>query len=74
MIQLLAHHPLTSSPVNNLSLFLSLPVCRRSRLLTGEGVGEEPNHTTERKPDPLLIIHYSLTVEYRKGRDGGLSK
>ncbi len=26
----------------------------------GEGVGEEPNHTTARKPDPPLIIQYSL--------------
>jgi hypothetical protein len=37
-------------------LFLGLPVCRRSSLLTGdswEGVGEEPNHTTAGKPGPL---------------------
>ena len=26
----------------------------------GEGVGEEPNHTTARKPGPLQIIQYSL--------------
>jgi hypothetical protein len=25
-----------------------------------EGVGEEPNHTTSRKPGPLLIVQYSL--------------
>ncbi len=25
-----------------------------------EGVGEEPDHTTARKPGPLLIIQYSL--------------
>ncbi len=45
MIRLLAH-PLPPSPVSKLSLFLSLPVCRRSSLLMGEGegVGEEPNH------------------------------
>ncbi len=30
--------------------FFSLPLCHRSRLLTREGVGKEPNHTTARKP------------------------
>ncbi len=41
--------PLTPSSLNMLSLFLSLPVFR---VLTegGEGLGEEPNHTTTRKP------------------------
>jgi hypothetical protein len=29
-------------------------------LLTGAGVGEEPNHTTARKLGPLYIIQYSL--------------
>jgi hypothetical protein len=63
MTWLLAH-PLPPSPVSKLSLFLGLPVCRRSSLLTGEGerVGEEPNHTTARKPGPLEIIHYSLLL------------
>jgi hypothetical protein len=36
---------------------LSLPVCRRSSLLTGEGGGDgdekEQNNTTARKPGPL---------------------
>jgi hypothetical protein len=43
------------SPVSKLSFFLCLPVCRWSSLLMGEweAVGEEPNHTTSRKPDPL---------------------
>jgi hypothetical protein len=41
-----------------LPFFLSLPVCRRSSLLMGEGgrgkgAGVEPNHTTARKPGPL---------------------
>jgi hypothetical protein len=27
---------------------------------SGEGVGEEPNHTTARKPCPLSVIQYSL--------------
>ncbi len=41
------------SPVSKLSLFLSLPVCRRSVYWReGRGVGEEPNHTTARKPGP----------------------
>ncbi len=41
------------SPVSKLSLFLSLPLCRLSSLRMGEGVGEEPNHTTAKKPGPL---------------------
>jgi hypothetical protein len=32
-------HPLPLLPVFKLSLFLNLPVCRRSTLLTGEGGG-----------------------------------
>ncbi len=50
-------------PVSNMSLFLSLPVCRRSSLLNGEWawVGVEPNHTTAKKPGPLKIIQYSLS-------------
>ncbi len=35
----LLRHPSTPSPVSRLSLFLSLPECRRSRLLTGGGRG-----------------------------------
>jgi hypothetical protein len=50
-------------PVSKLTLFLRLPVCRRSSLLTGEGGGGKgkPNHTTARKPCPLLIIQYYLS-------------
>jgi hypothetical protein len=47
------------SPDNKLSLFLSLPVRRRSSLLTGEwggGGGVELNHTTARKPGPGTIF------------------
>jgi hypothetical protein len=55
MLRLLAHPFPSPSPV--LSLFLSLlGRRRRSSLLTGEegeGVGEEPNHTTTKKPSPL---------------------
>jgi hypothetical protein len=55
IIWLLPYPPLL---VSKLSLFLSLPVCRRSSLLAGvegegEGAGEEPNHTTDRRPGPL---------------------
>jgi hypothetical protein len=54
-------HPLPPSPLTNFSLFLSLPVCRQVELiLTGEGVGEEPNLMTSRKPGPLQTIQYSL--------------
>ncbi len=42
--------PLPPSPISNLSLFLSLPVCRRER---GERAVEEPNHTKARKPWPI---------------------
>jgi hypothetical protein len=48
MIRLLTH----PSPVSKLSFFLSLHVCRRPSLLTGEGgagVDEEPNHKTARE-------------------------
>ncbi len=49
-------------PVNKLSLYLSLPVCRQSSLVTGEGDGggEEPNYSTARKPGPIWIIQYPL--------------
>ncbi len=50
--------PPPPSPVSELSLFPSLPVCRRSSLLTEEGVGEEPNHTIEYS---MSINYYSLT-------------
>ncbi len=36
-------------PASKLSLFLGLPICRRSNLLTREGICEEPNQTTARK-------------------------
>ncbi len=48
------------SPVSNFSLFLSLALCRRSSLPTGEGLGEEPTHTIAIKPGPLWFIQYSL--------------
>ncbi len=39
----------TLSPVSELTLFHSLPVCRQSGLLTGEGVREEANHIRRRE-------------------------
>jgi hypothetical protein len=44
---------------------VSLSMCVADwALLTGDGaggeVGEEPNHTTARKPSPLQIIQYSI--------------
>ncbi len=54
IIQLLAH-PLLS--ISKLSLFLSLPLRRRSSLVTGDGggdgVADVPNYTTAGKPVPL---------------------
>ncbi len=53
----------TPSPVNKLSLFLTLPVCSPSSLLPeggGNGWAWSQNHTTARKPGPPLIIQYSL--------------
>jgi hypothetical protein len=50
-------HPLPLSPVSKLSLFLSLPVCRMSSLLTGEGGGEEEVNPHKVCALPL-ILHY----------------
>ncbi len=57
--------PLPTLPASKLCLFLSLRMCRRWSLLTGEGegVGKEPNHTSARKLGLLKIIRYSLGVE-----------
>jgi hypothetical protein len=38
------------------------PVERNDR--RGEGIGEEPNYMTARKPGPLKIIRYSLNGTY----------
>jgi hypothetical protein len=56
--------PPPPSPVSKLSLFLSLPLCRQSSVLTGEwvGVGEEPNQTTARMAGPLYIIQNYLPL------------
>ncbi len=67
--------PPPTSPVSKSSLFLSLPVCRRSSLLTGKGAGVEPNHRTARKLGPLYIFQSSLPLSftYLEG-DKGLGK
>jgi hypothetical protein len=41
---------------------------KRDNLLTqeGKGVGEEPKHTTAKKPVPLSIIQYSLGIGPRR--------
>ncbi len=59
-------YELTPCPCNP-SPHLPLACCLfflvfRTNVLTGEGErgSEEPNHTTARKPGPLLIIQYSL--------------
>ncbi len=62
MIWLLAH-PLPFSHVSKLDLRHTGRLKKRDNLLTGEGregVGEEPNHTTTRKPGSLYLIQYRL--------------
>ncbi len=52
--------PLPSASCLSLKVFL----CVAGRAYwpkRGKGVGEEPNQTTERKPNPLRIIHYCLS-------------
>jgi hypothetical protein len=67
--------PPSPSTVSKLSLFLSLPVSCQSILLTGrEGVEEEPNHTTTRKPGALLNHSLLSTVIRAKRRLGIDSK
>ncbi len=61
MIRLLAHPLSHPFPLSKLSLFLSLLVCRRSSLLTGEGAcARSKIIRSPRKPGTLQIIHYSL--------------
>ncbi len=75
-------HPVPLLPsAKNLSLFISLPVCPWSRLLTGEegggAVGEEPNI---RRRESLvfyisfntLFIHYfNIAMQWQKTKAGG---
>jgi hypothetical protein len=54
--------PLPRPPISKLSLFLGLPLCRRSSLLTGEGGQEvcvEQYQTTARKHGPLYCKSFN---------------
>jgi hypothetical protein len=59
----------SNCPTPNCLSFLAF-LCVASRAYSevvreeGKGVGEEPNHTTARKPGPLKIIQYSLVLPY----------
>jgi hypothetical protein len=55
--------PPTLLSLSLFSLPLSLPVCDAGRAYDGrgEGAGEEPNHTTARKPGPLCINRLILS-------------
>ncbi len=57
-------HPLPPSPVSKLPLFLSLPVCRRSSLLTGEKVGGGGRgvESYDRKKAWPSVIHSLLSA------------
>ncbi len=51
-----------------LSLFLCLPICRRSSFPTGEGperAGEEPDHTTTSKPGQWSCINHSILSDLK---------
>ncbi len=78
LVRLLPHPlpPALPSPVSKWSLFLSLHVCRRSNLLTGEGEGRGGGGAKSydgKKVCLLYIIQYSLHIimklEYNKGED-----
>jgi hypothetical protein len=57
MIWLLIHPlPPPLSPGSKLDQRHTGRLKQKDILLAGEGVGEEPNHTTARKPGPLLPI------------------
>jgi hypothetical protein len=55
--------PLPPSPIRKLDRRRTRRLRKRENLRTGEGVGEEPNHTTSRKHGHLLIIQYSLEYD-----------
>ncbi len=69
----------TPSPLSRqrVAIFLSLSVRRRSSSPTAKR-GEEPNHTTARKPGPLLSFNalcsfepYTSSLGYREEGKGG---
>jgi hypothetical protein len=58
---------LTSETCLSFSVFLCVTGRAYCRERGGEGMGEELNHTTARKPGPLYIIQY-LTELYAETR------
>jgi hypothetical protein len=52
--------PPALSPVSKLDRRHTGRPRKRDNFLTGEGMGDEPNHSTTIKPGPLQIIQYSL--------------
>ncbi len=77
MVRLLAH-PLPPSPSAiclSFSVFLNVTgraYCRE--MAAGKGVGEEPNHTTARKPGPLHKSVLSGSPTLFVGKSGKLSE
>jgi hypothetical protein len=70
MIRLHAH-PLPPFPVSNFSVFLSLPVCRRSSLLTREGGGDGRGAKSYGREKAWSSINHSvLSVTRWKGGVG----
>ena len=53
-------HPSPLSPVSKLSLFLSLPVCSRSSLLTGEGERGQGGAKSYRGEEAWSSINHSI--------------
>ena len=86
LIQLLPHR-LTLSPVSKLSLILSLPVCRRSSLLTGKGDGrgwawsriirQQEGLANQSKEfiigPPELVQHFRLQGEFPSAQERCMS-
>jgi hypothetical protein len=66
MILLLAH-PLPPSPVSKLTLFLRLPVCRPSSLLTGEGGRGWERSQIIRPRESLALLPLSKIENKAKG-------
>ncbi len=72
MIRLIAHTLPPPPPLPEASSFLSLPVCRRSSLLTGEGGGSEWSRSQIIRPrGSLALYNYSiLSFGLTDGRGG----
>jgi hypothetical protein len=62
----LAPHPTSTppSPVSKLSLFISLPVCRWSSLLTGKGVGRWWGRSQIIRPRESLVLYKSFCTPW----------